>query len=51
MPSHTQASIKHLAKNSYYFNVYNVNKLVAFNNNEQKYQTKLNVDNLPLAGK
>ena len=31
-PSHTQVSIKHLAKNRYYFNVYSVNKLVAFNN-------------------
>ena len=30
--AHTQVSIKYLAKSRYYFNVYSVNKPVAFNN-------------------
>lgn len=29
--SHTQVSVTHLAKNMYYFNLFSVNKLAAFN--------------------
>lgn len=49
--AHTQVSIKYLAKSRYYFNVYSVNKPVAFNNKWSKVTDKIKSRELTSSGK